>query len=309
MECLLYARINLVIDPKLPNEQVDFRHGKSPVDQITLLNNDIEDTFQAGEKAGVVFLDLTAAYDTVWLLQMLPHRHLGDFILEMLTNHSFTLHTSDGQHRQLQRLRNGIPQSSVLAHVLFNIYVQGSRLHSPRSTDTQTISPSFSLTSAGRQLKSLHRHGQTCPLPQEVAPEAQCHEDHVLLVSSQQPRGKVQAQSMVDGNGLQFKATLMYIGVKLDWILTFQQHLEKMSAKNNIPRLSDLPPRRNHLGSRNEDNPHHHSGSVLLRCRVLSTGLVQKPPHKETGRGTDQLLAYNLRISARHSSQSPSDPL
>ena len=43
-----------------------FRRGKSTTDQVTLLNQDIEDTFQVGEKAGVVLLDLTAAYDTVW---------------------------------------------------------------------------------------------------------------------------------------------------------------------------------------------------------------------------------------------------
>ena len=58
----------------------------------------------AGEKAGVVLLDLSAAYDTVWfrglhlkLLQMIPDRHMVKFIMEMLYNRSFTLNTSDGQ--------------------------------------------------------------------------------------------------------------------------------------------------------------------------------------------------------------------
>ena len=130
MERLRHARIDQVIDPKLPNEQAGFRHGKSVVDQVTRLTNDIEDTFQAGDKAGVVFLDLTAAYDTVWLrglhlklIQTLPDRHFVDYILEILTNRSFTLHTSDVQQSRLRRLRNGVPQGSVLAPMLFNIYV------------------------------------------------------------------------------------------------------------------------------------------------------------------------------------------
>ena len=45
MELLLHAHIDPVIDPKLPKEQAGFRHGKSAVGQVTLLTNDIEDTF------------------------------------------------------------------------------------------------------------------------------------------------------------------------------------------------------------------------------------------------------------------------
>ena len=54
------------MDPQLPQEQAGFRQGRSTVDQVTLLTQDILDSFQYNKKAGVVFLDLTAAYDTVW---------------------------------------------------------------------------------------------------------------------------------------------------------------------------------------------------------------------------------------------------
>ena len=45
LEKLIYARVDPVIDPLLPREQVDFRHGSSTLDQVTLLTQDIEDSF------------------------------------------------------------------------------------------------------------------------------------------------------------------------------------------------------------------------------------------------------------------------
>ena len=46
LERLLHARLELVIDPKLPKEQAGFHRGKSTVDQVTLLTQDIEDSFK-----------------------------------------------------------------------------------------------------------------------------------------------------------------------------------------------------------------------------------------------------------------------
>ena len=45
------------------------------------------------------------------------------FITEMLYNCSFTLHTSSSQRSKLKRLKNGVLQCSVLAPILFNIYI------------------------------------------------------------------------------------------------------------------------------------------------------------------------------------------
>ena len=129
LERLIYARVETITDPLLPQEQAVFQHGRSAVDQVTLLTQDIEDSFSVKKKAGAVFVDLTAAYDTVWhrgltckLLRLLPDKHMVHMIMEMVSNRSFTLTTGNGQRRRLRHLKDGIPLGSVLAPLLFNIY-------------------------------------------------------------------------------------------------------------------------------------------------------------------------------------------
>ena len=65
LERLIYARVEPLIDPLFPKEQAGFQRGKSTVDQVVLLTQNIEDSLEAKKKAGAVFIDLTAAYDTV----------------------------------------------------------------------------------------------------------------------------------------------------------------------------------------------------------------------------------------------------
>jgi len=94
------------------------------------LKQDIEDSFPTEKKAGAVFVDLTAACNTVWhrgltckLLQLLRDRHMVHMIVEMVSNRSFTLSNGNSKRSRLRRLTNGFSQGSVLAPLLFNIYI------------------------------------------------------------------------------------------------------------------------------------------------------------------------------------------
>ena len=108
LEQLIYPRIEPIVDPLLPGKQAGFRHGKLTVDQVVLLTQNMEDSFKAKKKAGAVFVDLTAVYDTVWhrgltckQLRLLPDKHMVRMIMELVWNRSFTLTTGDSKRSRL----------------------------------------------------------------------------------------------------------------------------------------------------------------------------------------------------------------
>ena len=126
---LIYAHIEPLINPLLPKKQAGILCRKLSKDQVVLLTQNIKDSFEAKKKASAIFVGLTAAYGTVWhhgltckLLRFLPDKHMVRMIMELVLNRSFTLTINDSKQSRLYHLKNGIPQESVLAPLLFNIY-------------------------------------------------------------------------------------------------------------------------------------------------------------------------------------------
>ncbi|KAJ4934407.1 hypothetical protein JOQ06_007202 [Pogonophryne albipinna] len=242
LERMIHSCIEPVVDSQLPLEQAGFRRGRSTADQVTLLCQDIEDSFQDNEKAGVVYLDLTAAYDTVWLrglhlklLRTIPDRHMVKFIKETLSNRSFILQTSSGQCSRLRRLKNGVPQGSVLSPMLFNVYIHDLPDTASRKygyADDLAIMLSRPMWKAmeeglnedmGTLVAYLRRWRQQLSVGKTVA--AAYH------LSTREARRELEVR--IDNKCLEVQQAPKYLGVRLDRTLSFKKHLEEVKAKRN----------------------------------------------------------------------------
>ena len=103
-ERLILNRINPIVEKFLPHEQAGFRGGRSTADQVVCLAQNIEQAFDDTNVCGAIFLDLTAAYDTVWhlslhlkLLKVLACQRMVSVVMKLPYSRSFVLYTSDGQ--------------------------------------------------------------------------------------------------------------------------------------------------------------------------------------------------------------------
>ena len=240
VERLIHAHVESIVDPLLPREQAWFRREKSTVDQTVLLTQNIEDLFEAKKKAGAVFVDLTAAYDTVWyrglpckLLRLLPDKHMVRMIMELVRNRSFTLSTGDRKQGRLRRLRKGLPQGSLLTLLLFNIYTYD--LPSMVS-QKYAYADDLALLYASRDWKAVED-----TLSQDVTTLSAYLQTWKLKLSNTKTvtavfhlnnrEAKRELIVYNNGNLLPSCPVPTYLGVKLDGSLTFRHHLEALRKK------------------------------------------------------------------------------
>ena len=116
------------MDEQLSPDQAGFRPGRSCGGQVLNLTQYIEDGYENKIITGAVFVYLTAAYDTInhralllKLAKTIKNTTIVSVIKSLLTNQRFFVEMN-GKHSRWRIQKNGLPQGSVLAPILFNIY-------------------------------------------------------------------------------------------------------------------------------------------------------------------------------------------
>ena len=90
-----------------------------------------------------MFVDLSTAYDTAWnrgltlnLLRILPRKEVVRVIMSIISQRRFHVHIG-GKKLRCRTLLNGVPQDSVTAPLIFNLYTHDI----PQTTSKKYIYP------------------------------------------------------------------------------------------------------------------------------------------------------------------------
>ena len=235
-ERLIINRLCPVIERVLIPEQAGFRPGKYCTAQVLHLTQHIDDGFKTGKITGIVLVDLSAAHDTVTHRRLLEkvynmtrdYRHMC-MIRTLLENRRFFVELG-GKRSRWRSQRNGLPQGSVLAPLLFNVYTNHQPIHpdtrsfvyadelavTTHSTDFAPIEET--LTSA---LDGLSEYYTTNEL------RANSTKTQVRLFHLRNRECGKQLNISCNGVNLTHCNLPVYLGVTLDWTLSYKAHIEK----------------------------------------------------------------------------------
>ena len=185
-------------------------------------------------------MDLSAAYDTVWhrglackVLRLIPDRHLIRMIMKRVQNRSFTLTTGNGKQSGLRRLKNGVPQGSLLAPLLFNIYVSDLP---PTTSSKFAYADNLALVHIAGDWRTLEK-----TFSQDMATLQMCLQKWRLKLSETKTvssvfhftnrEAKRELSVELNGKPLPFSNTPKYLDITLDGSLTYRRHLESLRKK------------------------------------------------------------------------------
>ena len=109
--------------------QFGFRKNISTNDELNFINNKIYNNLYKGIKTIATFLDLSKAFDTVnhaILIKKLYRDGIRGNTLKLLENYLFNrvqMVKIGNYNSKLSRVTVGVPQGSLLGHLLFILYV------------------------------------------------------------------------------------------------------------------------------------------------------------------------------------------
>ena len=240
-ERMIMARISpIIVDEKMSPDQAGFREGRSCCSQVLNLTQYIEDGFELGKITGTVFVDLTAAYDTVnhrllllKVAKVIRNPNIVRIIQSLLSNRLFFVEM-DGRRSRWRKQKNGLPQGSVLAPILFNIYTNDQ----PQFRDIRRFiyaddlclafqSNSFDtierkLSDALKDLDAYYKRNFLNANPDKT-------QVHAFHLKNHQARRELNIT--LNNKKLKNDSFPVYLGVTLDRTLSFREHTRKVKKK------------------------------------------------------------------------------
>ena len=250
MERLVQQRLQDLLERgnKLFPGQAGFRKGRSTTEQIQRLVQAISDNNQNRLKTTVVYVDFTKAYDKVWrdrlwmkMGQLAIPACVIQWVKSLLSDRYARVRYNNAKSSKL-RYDNGLPQGSVLAPLLWLIYINDLPDTLPIATQVGVSSSLFAddvaIAASGKTKQECERQLQ----PAMDALVKWCKQNKVTISTSKtvcclytkdnkEKNGRSVPNLTLDGSVIQHDTAPKFLGVHIDQGLTFKKHAEYIATK------------------------------------------------------------------------------
>jgi len=265
LERMLANRITSVAETKgmLSKLQAGFRKGRCCEDQILKIVQGISDGYQAKprmRRSVLVLLDYSRAYDTVWRERLLLNLHdkgipmtLVRWIASFLEERHAKVRFGDTLSKN-RRIRQGVPQGSVLSPLLFLFYINNlaellEKELTSEGVDAEVamFADDVSILARGATKEEATRTAQklvdvVTSWSDEWKLCLNTGKSQVTLFTNDSGEASAKPKIFINGSQIPFEKYPKLLGVTLDRALSFNKHVEitEEQANNKIKMIAAL---------------------------------------------------------------------
>ena len=229
----------------LSNSQYGFRRSRNTELAATVLLDDIRDGMDKGKFTGVVFIDLSKAFDTIShasMIDKLPLFGIKNIEKEWLTDYLFNrsqLVNFENTYSHEKSVYTGVPQGSILGPLLFILHFNGiaSKVKHCRiikyADDTVIYVSEKELRTVKSKLEEDLTTISEWMIENKLIINLEKFKTEAMLFGTSQKlsRNKEDFEIKFCDQNLFITSSYKYLGIKLDQSLTFNEHFHELYNK------------------------------------------------------------------------------
>ena len=248
----------------IPPFQFGFREGHSTSHQVRRVVNYIKQGFRAKKSTGMIMLDLTSAFDSVWhdglifkLAALNYPRYLISIVNSYITERTFQVKVGSTVSR-VEHVPAGVPQGSVVSPELFNIYM--ADLPIPSECLVAQYADDIALLYSHKRAACINKMLRT----ETNIMSSYCSDwklklnpaktEATFFTRRRARRAYPRSEFKINNEQVPWKDKTKYLGIHLDKTLTFKNHVNKVIQKSSmcVKLLYPLLNRRSKLHTKNK---------------------------------------------------------